>query len=104
MSRLVEMTSTNVAKQFGLYPKKGTVSVGSDADHVLWDPLKEVTISAATHHSNIDYNLYEGTDVTGAPTTVLVRGKVVIDGDSLVAKPGHGQFLKRARFGQELTR
>lgn len=104
MSRLVEMTSTNVAKQFGLYPKKGTVAVGSDADLVLWDPLKEVTISAATHHSNIDYNLYEGTDVTGAPTTVLVRGKVVIDGDSLVAKPGHGQFLKRARFGQELTR
>ena len=103
MSRLVALTSTNVAKQFGLYPKKGTIAVGSDADIVVWDPKKQLTISAADHHSNIDYNLYEGIEVTGAPAVVLVRGKVVIEGDSLVAKPGHGQFLKRARFAEELT-
>ena len=103
MSRLVALTSTNVAKQFGLYPKKGTIAVGSDADIVVWDPKKKLTISAADHHSNIDYNLYEGIEVTGAPAVVLVRGKVVIEGDSLVAKPGHGQFLKRARFAEELT-
>ncbi len=103
MSRLVALTSTNVAKQFGLYPKKGTIAVGSDADIVVWDPKKQLTISAADHHSNIDYNLYEGIEVTGAPAVVLVRGKVVIEGDSLVARPGHGQFLKRARFAEELT-
>lgn len=103
MSRLVEMTSTNVAKQFGLYPKKGAIAVGSDADIVVWDSKKQLTISASTHHSNVDYNLYEGLEVTGAPAVVLVRGEVVIENDSLVAKPGHGQFLKRARFGEELV-
>ena len=103
MSRLVELTSTNVAKQFGMFPKKGTIAVGSDADIVVWDPKKQLTISAATQHSNVDYNLYEGTEVTGAPAVVLVRGEVVVEGDALVAKPGHGQFLKRARFGEELT-
>jgi len=103
MNRLVELTSTNVARHFGLYPRKGTIAPGSDADIVVWDPEKKLTISAATHHSNINYNLYEGTDVVGAPEVVLVRGQVIVEGDELVSQPGAGQFLKRARVGEELT-
>ena len=102
MNRLVELTSTNVAKFFGLYPRKGTIAVGSDADIVVFDPHKKLTISAKTHHSNIDYNLYEGTEVTGAPETVMVRGQVIVDKDELVGKPGAGQFIRRARFGKDL--
>jgi dihydropyrimidinase len=103
MNRLVELTSTNVAKYFGLYPRKGTIAPGSDADIVVWDPDKKLTISAKTHHSNINYNLFEGTEVTGAPEVVLVRGQVIVENDELVAQPGAGQFVRRARFGEELT-
>ena len=103
MNRLVELTSTNVAKHFGLYPRKGTIAPGSDADIVVWDPEKKLTISAATHHSNINYNLYEGTEVQGAPEVVLVRGQVIVENAELVAQPGAGQFLKRARVGEELA-
>src|ERR671937_556993 len=102
MNRLVELTSTNVAKYFGLYPRKGTIAPGSDADIVVWDPDKRLTISAKTHHSNVNYNLFEGTEVTGAPEVVLVRGQMIIENDELVAQPGAGQFVKRARFGEEL--
>ena len=102
MNRFVELTSTNVAKLFGLYPRKGTIAPGSDADIVVWDPEKRLTISAATHHSNVNYNLFEGTEVQGAPEVVLVRGQVIVEGDELVGKPGDGQFVKRARFGEEL--
>src|SRR4029077_19320779 len=102
LSRFVELTSTNVAKLFGLYPRKGTIAPGSDADIVVWDPEKKLTISAKTHHSNVNSNLFEGTKVTGAPEVVLVRGQVIIENDALVAQPGAGQFVKRARFGEEL--
>jgi dihydropyrimidinase len=102
LNRLVELTSTNVAKLFGLYPRKGTIAPGCDADIVVWDPDKRVTISARTHHSKVNYNLFEGTEVQGAPEVVLVRGQVIVEGDELVAKPGAGQFVKRARFGEEL--
>ncbi len=102
LNRFVELVASNPAKFFGLYPRKGTIAVGSDADIVVWDPEKRLTISAETHHSNIDYNLYEGTEVVGAPETVLVRGRVVVENDELVAEPGAGQFVKRARFGEEL--
>jgi dihydropyrimidinase len=102
-NRFVELVSTNVAKFFGLYPRKGTIAPGSDADIVVWDPEKRLTISAGTHHSNVDYNLFEGTEVTGAPDVVLVRGQVIVEADELVAQPGAGQFVKRARFGEELT-
>lgn len=101
-NRFVELVSTNVAKLFGLYPRKGTIAPGSDADIVVWDPDKKLTISAATHHTNINYNLFEGTEVTGAPEVVLVRGQVIVENDELVGKPGDGQFVKRARFGEEL--
>jgi len=102
LNRMVELLSTNPAKLFGLYPRKGTIAVGSDADIVVFDPEKRVTISAATHHSKSDYNLFEGTEVTGSPEVVLLRGNVLVEGDELVAQPGIGRFVARAKFGQEL--
>jgi dihydropyrimidinase len=102
LNRMVELLSTNPAKLFGLYPRKGTIAVGSDADIVVFDPEKRVTISAATQHSKTDYNLYEGTEVTGTPELVLLRGNVLVEGDELVAQPGIGQFVARAKFGGEL--
>ncbi len=102
MRRFVELVSTNPARFFGMYPRKGTIAVGSDADIVVFDPEKRHTISAATHHSNVDYNLFEGTEVVGAPDVVLVRGQVIVENDELVAEPGAGSFVRRARFGEEL--
>jgi dihydropyrimidinase len=102
LNRMVELLATNPAKLFGLYPRKGTIAVGSDADIVVFDPEKQVTLSAKTHHSKADYSLYEGTAVTGAPETVILRGNVLVDGGELVASPGIGQFVARARFGEEL--
>jgi dihydropyrimidinase len=102
VNRFVELVSTNPAKYFGLYPRKGTIAPGSDADIVVWDPEKELTLSASTHHSNVNYNLFEGTRVTGAPAAVLVRGQVIVENDDLVGQPGMGQFVKRAKFGEEL--
>jgi len=95
LRKFVELVSTAPARLFGLYPHKGTIAVGSDADIVVFDPDKEVTISAADHHSRIDYNLYEGETVIGAPDTVLVRGKVVLDAGELVGRPGDGRFVHR---------
>ncbi|MDX6448465.1 MAG: dihydropyrimidinase, partial [Gaiellaceae bacterium] len=102
LNRMVELLATNPAKLFGLYPRKGTVAVGSDADIVVFDPERKHTISAATHHSKSDYNLYEGTEVTGTPELVLLRGNVLVENGELVAEPGIGQFVKRAKFGEEL--
>jgi dihydropyrimidinase len=102
LNRMVELLSTNPAKLFGLYPRKGTIAVGSDADIVVFDPEKRVTISAATHHSKSDYNLFEGTEVTGVPQAVLLRGNVLVENDELVASPGVGQFIARAKFEKEL--
>jgi dihydropyrimidinase len=102
LNRMVELLCTNPAKLFGLYPRKGTIAVGSDADIVVFDPEKRHTITAATQHSKTDYNLYEGTEVTGDVELVLLRGQVLVEGGELVAEPGYGQFVRRARFGQEL--
>src|SRR4051812_9978462 len=102
LNRMVELLCTNPAKLFGLYPRKGTIAVGSDADIVVFDPEREHTITAADQHSKTDYNLYEGTKVTGSPEVVLLRGNVLVDGDELVAEPGVGRFVARAKFGQEL--
>src|SRR5499427_542415 len=102
LNRMVELLATNPAKLFGLYPRKGTIAVGSDADIVVFDPEKKVRIDAADQHSRTDYNLYEGTEVTGSPEVVLLRGQVLVEGDELVAKPGVGRFVSRARFGEEL--
>jgi dihydropyrimidinase len=103
LNRMVELLATNPAKLFGLYPRKGTVAPGSDADIVVFDPEKRVTLSAARSHSKCDYNLYEGTEVRGAPEVVLLRGNVLVENDELVAKPGLGQFVRRARFGERLA-
>jgi dihydropyrimidinase len=102
LNRMVELLATKPAKLFGLYPKKGTVAVGSDGDVVVFDPDKRVTISASTHHSKTDYNLFEGTEVQGSPEAVLLRGNVLVENDRLVAQPGIGTFVARAKFGDEL--
>src|SRR5881409_3043256 len=102
LNRMVELLATSPAKLFGLYPRKGTIAVGSDADIVVFDPEKKVTISAKTQHSKTDYNLYEGTEVTGTPEVVLLRGQILVEGDELVAESGIGQFVRRAKFGEEL--
>jgi dihydropyrimidinase len=102
LNRMVELLSTNPAKLFGLYPRKGTIAPGSDADIVIFDPEKPHLITAATQHSKVDYNLYEGTEVTGSPEIVLLRGNVLVEGGELVAEAGVGEFVERAAFGQEL--
>ena len=98
LNRFVELTSTSAAKLFGLFPRKGTIAVGSDADIVIFDPNEEMTLSAATHHMNVDYSAYEGMKVRGVARTVLSRGKVVIEDGKYLGKPGDGQFLKRSTF------
>lgn len=95
LNRFVELTSTAAAKMFGLFPKKGTIAVGSDADIVIFDTEREQTISAKTHHMNVDYSAYEGRTIKGVVETVLSRGRVVIDNGEYKGKPGDGQFLKR---------
>ena len=102
LNRFVELVSTNPARIFGLHPRKGTIAVGSDADIVVFDPEKRLTLSASSHHSKIDYNLFEGTEVVGAPEVVIVRGRVIVEGDQLVGKPGDGAFIGRARVGEQL--
>ena len=102
LNKFVELTSTAAAKTFGLFPKKGTIAVGSDADIVIFDPNRKETISVnntCTHHMNVDYNAYEGFEVKGFTETVLSRGKVVIDNCEYVGKKGDGQFLKRGLYG-----
>lgn len=95
LNRFVELTSTAAAKMFGLFPKKGTIAVGSDADIVIFDPEKKQTISAATHHMNVDYSAYEGKTITGVVEIVLSRGRIVIENGEYKGKAGDGQFLKR---------
>ncbi|HZR31215.1 MAG TPA: dihydropyrimidinase [Terriglobales bacterium] len=99
VNRFVELVSTMPAKLFGLYPRKGTIAVGSDADLVIFDPKREHTISAKTHHMRVDYSMFEGIKVTGTPTTVLCRGDVVIEDNSFKGRVGHGQFLRRNTQG-----
>jgi len=95
LNRFVELTSTSPAKIFGLFPRKGTVAPGSDADLVVFDPNRKVTLSAKTLHMKVDYNPYEGREVTGAADTVLSRGKVIVEAGKFVGRAGAGSFLKR---------
>src|SRR5947209_658709 len=95
LNRFVELTSTAAAKMFGLFPRKGTIAVGSDADIVVFDPEREQTLSVKTHHMNVDYNAYEGKTVRGVVETVLSRGRVVIENGEFKGKAGDGKFLKR---------
>jgi dihydropyrimidinase len=93
--RFVEIVSTSPARMFGLWPRKGTIAVGSDGDLVVWDPEKELTISAKTHHMKVDYNPYEGRTVKGGPALVLSRGEVLVDHGTFKGTKGRGQFVKR---------
>src|ERR1700675_3180035 len=97
-NRFVEVVSTAPAKLFGLYPRKGTVAVGSDADLVIFNPDQEETISAKTHHMRVDYSMFEGIRTKGAPRTVLSRGRTVIESGKFVGRPGSGQFLRRQTY------
>jgi dihydropyrimidinase len=99
-NRFVELVSTTPAKLFGLYPRKGTIAVGSDADLVIFDPKRKHTISAKTHHMRVDYSMFEGIEVTGMPDAVLSRGKIVVEGDKFLGRAGQGQFLRRATYAQ----
>jgi len=95
LNKYVEVASTNAAKIFGMFPKKGTIAVGSDADIVLFDANETHTLSAKTHHMNVDYSGYEGWKVKGKVKTVLLRGQVVIDNNECKVQKGYGQFVKR---------
>jgi len=98
LNRFVEIVATAPAKMFGLYPRKGTIAPGSDADIVVFDPRVEREISAKTHHMNVDYSAYEGRKVRGLPETVLQRGQVLVQDGTFFGKPGQGRFLPRSRI------
>jgi dihydropyrimidinase len=95
LNRWVEIACTTPARLFGLYPRKGTIAPGSDADLVIYDPQARQTISADTHHMNVDYSCYEGREVQGRVDTVLLRGRVIIEGGDYVGTKGDGQYVKR---------
>jgi len=99
LNRFVEVVSTTPARIFGLYPRKGTLEAGSDADIVIWDPLAEHVISAQTHHMRVDYSMFEGFRVKGNARTVLSRGEAIVDGGQWLGRAGRGVFLKRAARG-----
>jgi dihydropyrimidinase len=99
LSRWIDLVSTTPAKLFGLYPKKGTIRVGSDADIVLWNPDHRHTISASTHHMNVDYSLYEGMTVDGGADTVIARGDIIVRNGIWSGKPGRGRFIRRSSSG-----
>jgi dihydropyrimidinase len=98
VNRWVEITSTAPAKMFGLYPRKGTLAPGSDADIVIWDPSAEHILSAKTHHMRVDYSMFEGWRIKGNARTVLSRGEVIVDHGQWLGKAGRGQFVKRATY------
>ena len=98
VNRFVELVSTTPAKLFGLYPRKGTIAIGSDADLVIFDPDRKHTISAKTHHMRVDYSMFEGIEVTGMPHIVLSRGNVVVERDKFLGRAGAGEFIRRAGY------
>ena len=99
LNKYVEVACTNPAKIFGMFPRKGALAVGSDADIVIFDPNEKHVLSAQTHHMNVDYSGYEGWEVTGKGKTVLLRGKIAIDQNECLVEKGYGQFVRRGRVG-----
>jgi dihydropyrimidinase len=99
MNRFVEITSTTPARIFGMYPRKGEIAAGSDADIVIWDPKAPFTISAKTHHMRVDYSMFEGYEVQGNALTVISRGEVIVDGGQFYGKAGRGEYLRRRARG-----
>ncbi|HMO62725.1 MAG TPA: dihydropyrimidinase [Ferruginibacter sp.] len=100
LNKFVEVASTNAAKIFGMFPRKGTIAIGSDADIVIIDPNEKHTISAKTHHMNVDYSGYEGWELTGKVKTVVLRGAVAIDNNECKLQKGYGKFIKRNKVKQ----
>lgn len=96
LNRFVELTSTNTARLFGMYPQKGTIAVGADADLVVWDPDARHTIAGATMRSNAGYSVYDGREVVGCPSCTISRGEVVYEGGQVTAPRGRGRWVKRA--------
>jgi dihydropyrimidinase len=97
VNKFVEVACTNPAKIFGMFPRKGTIGIDSDADIIIFDPTEKHTITASSHHMNVDYSAYEGWEVTGKIKTVLLRGKVAIDNNVCKLEKGYGQFIKRTK-------
>ncbi len=97
LNKYVEVACTNAAKIFGMFPRKGTIAPGSDADIVIFDPNEQHTLSAATHHMNVDYSAYEAWPVTGKVKTVVLRGQVAIDNGKCLIEKGYGKFIKRKK-------
>jgi dihydropyrimidinase len=97
LNEFVALTATNHARTYGLYPNKGTIAVGSDADIAIWDPEKKVTISQSLMHGGCDYTPYEGLAVTGWPVSTMVRGQFVVRDGELVGKAGSGQYVPREK-------
>lgn len=95
MNEFVAVTSTNIAKILNIYPKKGAILVGADADIVVWDPQRSKTISSKAQQSAIDYNVFEGKEVTGLPRYTLTRGVVAIEEGAIKTREGHGEFVRR---------
>jgi dihydropyrimidinase len=102
MNQFVALTSTNPARIFGLYPQKGALQVGSDADIVIWDPDRKLTYGTAHSHHRTDYNLYEGWELIGFPEKVFLRGKIIVDGDCWLGQAGMGRYLARGADGEVL--
>lgn len=100
LNKFVEISSTNAAKIFGMYPRKGCIAIGSDADIVLFDPNETHTISAKTHHMNVDYSGYEGWEVTGKVKSVLLRGKIAIEAGEAKVSAGYGQYIPRNKVSK----
>jgi dihydropyrimidinase len=98
-NRFVQLVSTAPAKLFGLYPRKGTIAVGSDADLVIFDPNEEQVLSVKTHHMRVDYSMFEGVKVKGVAKIVLSRGRVLVDNGKFLGRAGAGEFLRRKTFG-----
>jgi dihydropyrimidinase len=98
----VALTSTNAARIFGLYPRKGVIAPGSDADLVIWDPQRKLTYGVAHARHRTDYNLYEGWELEGFPEKVYLRGQCIVDGERWLGRPGMGRFLRRAPFAPVL--
>ena len=100
LNKYVEVTSANPAKIFGMFPRKGTIAVGSDADIIIFDPNEKHTLSVSTHHMNVDYSGYEGWEVTGKVKTVILRGQIAIQNNECLLQKGYGKFIKRNKVSQ----
>jgi len=98
MNQFVALASTNAAKLFGLFPRKGTIAVGSDGDVVVWDPTVTRTISAREHHMNVDNNIFEGISVRGKARHVFSRGEKIVDDGAFAGEAGRGAFVKAEPF------